>query len=215
MRFELCLCPTNCTSGSWKKIQGNMSTARKMYNMRFSDDVSELRLEELRGIEGNRMRSVYKEMSAKYKVPFSARKYNVDDFEGGDTINKALSSANQCLYGIANAAVSALGLSAGLGFVHCGHSQSFVYDIADLYKAELSVPLAFACSAERTLNIERDVRKAMRDMFYKTKLIKRIVSDIYELLKIENDEQVPQIDILTLWDARSGVVQGGRNYGIS
>jgi CRISPR-associated protein Cas1 len=67
----------------------------------------------------------------------------VSDYESGTEINKALSAANVCLYGLCHSAIVALGLSPGLGFIHTGHERSFVYDIADLYKAEIAIPVAF------------------------------------------------------------------------
>ena len=97
-----------------------------------------------------KVRRVYRLQSEKYQVSWTKREYNPDDFEGGDIVNQALSAANVALYGLVHSIVVALGASPGLGFVHTGHDLSFIYDIADLYKAELTIPLAFEIAANFT-----------------------------------------------------------------
>ena len=124
--------------------RSRLAVARAMYQMRFPhEDVSKLTMQQLRGREGARVRSVYRSMSKKTGVEWDKRTYDHDDYESGTEINKALSAAHACLYGVVHAVIVAIGCSPGLGFVHVGHERSFVYDIADLYKAELSIPVAF------------------------------------------------------------------------
>ena len=111
----------------------HLAVARKMYEMRFPDeDVSGLTMQQLRGREGSRIRSVYRKYSQQYDIPWNGREYDPEDFSSGDPVNQALSAAHACLYGLAQAVILALGCSPGLGFVHIGHERSFVYDIADL-----------------------------------------------------------------------------------
>lgn len=208
-----------------------MRVARRMYAMRFPDeDVSGLAMQQLRGREGARVRTVYRDWSKRTGVKWDRRDYDVDDFEGSDDINQALSAANTCLYGIVQAAVVALGCSAGLGIVHTGHDRSFVYDIADLYKAETSIPVAFETVA--LLRDGRDdsgavsgselgtaVRRQMRDRIVEMKLIERIVADVKSLLLESGDNTTtPEHDFdpeyagsNALWDTR-GAVPGGTNY---
>ncbi len=132
----------------------HIQVARMMYQMRFpNEDVSKLTMQQLRGREGSRVRAVYREQSKKWNVPWKRRDYRPEDYEGGDPVNKALSAGNACLYGLAHAVVCALGCSPGLGFVHVGHELSFVYDIADLYKADTTIPIAFEMAAENTDDI--------------------------------------------------------------
>ena len=122
----------------------HLNVVRKMYVMRFEgEDVSRLTLQQLRGREGSRMRKLYREQSKKWGVAWDRRVYDPEDFAAGDPVNQALSAGNVCLYGLAHAVITALGCSPGLGFVHIGHDSSFVYDIADLYKAEVTIPIAF------------------------------------------------------------------------
>lgn len=129
--------------------RSRLRVARAMYQMRFPDeDVSKLTMQQLRSHEGARVRRRYRELSKKYHVSWNKRVYNPDDFAGGDSINQALSAAHVALYGLVHSVIAALGLSPGLGFVHTGHDRSFVYDIADLYKSEITAPIAFSVVAE-------------------------------------------------------------------
>lgn len=127
--------------------------------------------------------------------------------------NKALSAAHTCLYGLAHAAIVALGCSPGLGFVHVGHERSFVYDIADLYKAELSIPVAFETAATQPEDIGSAVRHNVRDAIYDLSLLKRMVKDIRTLLGESSSDDVQSVgDHVGLWDERLGEVSAGKSY---
>ena len=76
-------------------------------------------------------------------VPWAGRAYRREQWGSADPINRALSAANSCLYGICHAAIVSAGYSPALGFIHTGKMLSFVYDIADLYKSKLTIPVAF------------------------------------------------------------------------
>lgn len=160
-----------------------LAVARKMYEMRFpGEDFTHRTLRQLRGMEGARVRGIYRQMSRQTGVIWDRRDYNPLDFDDSDDINKALSAANTCLYGVCHAVIVALGCSPGLGFIHVGHERSFVYDIADLYKAETTIPVAFTVTAQHPDNLESAVRTAMRDRFYDLTLLQKIVADIRALL---------------------------------
>ena len=102
-------------------------------------------------------------------------------------MNRGLSSASACLNGLVHAGVVSAGYSAAIGFVHTGKMLSFVYDIADLYKVDLVVPLVFKTLAEDDWDIEKRVRRACRDVFKQSKLIERILPDIKEVLNGGDD----------------------------
>ena len=139
----------------------HLGVVRQMYSMRFpGEDVSSLTLQQLRGRECARIRSVYRHAAKKWNVPWSGRTYDPENFDGGDAVNQALSAGHACLYGAAHAVIQALGCSPGLGFVHTGHECSFVYDIADLYKADITIPLAFELAA-KTSAVKCAVERAM------------------------------------------------------
>jgi CRISPR-associated protein Cas1 len=194
--------------------RSRLQVAREMYKMRFSgEDVDKLTMQQLRGREGARVRKVYRSCSKEYGVDWSGRDYDIQDFEGGSPVNQALSAANVCLYGLVHSIVSALGLSPGLGFVHTGHDRAFVYDIADLYKADYSIPLSFKLAS--AIRDEDDIaslaRQGMRDMFIERKTLEQIVTDIQTLLDVQTDEQF-EADSISLWDDKEGLAKSGVSY---
>ena len=196
-------------------MRTKLQVARAMYEMRFPDeDVSGLTMQQLRSKEGARIRKLYRTMAKKYSVKWDGRTYDPDKYDGGDPVNQALSSSNVALYGLVYGAVSAMGMAPGLGFVHKGHDLSFVYDIADLYKAELTIPVSFQIASEHAdgENIGKIARQKMRDQFVDGKVLARIVKDIQSLLGIEEDEKI-NVETLSLWDDKQGSVSYGVNYG--
>lgn len=191
-----------------------VAVARQMYKMRFPDeDVSALTMQQLRAHEGARVRRLYREMAKQHRVHWDKRTYDPDNYSGGDPVNQALSAANVALYGVVHSVVCALGLCPGLGFVHTGHDLSFVYDVADLYKAEITIPIAFEAAAEYAEgdDIGRQARLKVRDAFSDGKLLKRIVKDLQNLLSVEEEEQI-SLEPLSLWDDKKGTVPYGINY---
>src|SRR5690606_11881594 len=106
------------------------------------------------------------------------RNYDRQDRDSADISNRCLSAATSCLYGITEAAVLAAGYAPAVGFIHTGKPLSFVYDIADLFKFDTVVPIAFRIAAQRPSQPEREVRLACRDMFRSTKLLGRIIPSI-------------------------------------
>lgn len=196
-------------------VRSRVAVARQMYQMRFpNEDVSDYTMQQLRGREGARVRSVYRQISKKTGVEWSGREYDPNNFDAGTPVNKALSVAHSCLYGIVHAVIVALGCSPGLGFVHNGHERSFVYDIADLYKAEVTIPIAFEIAARDPADIEGETRRAVRDALSNGKLLERMTKDIrWLLLGQECDESPVDIDVLNLWDNKYGTVKSGVSYG--
>lgn len=190
-----------------------IACARAMYAMRFpDDDCSRLTMQQLRGREGARVRRCYREESQRTGVPWSKRDYRPDDFSASDPINQALSAAHTALYGLVHAVIVALGCSPGLGIVHTGHDRSFVYDIADLYKAETSIPVAFDVASEGSVDVPSATRRAMRDTMFRANIIERCVSDIRTLLGIASDDSTEMADVIALWDPSGVAVAGGANY---
>ncbi len=187
----------------------HLAVVRKMYQLRFpGEDVSRLTMQQLRGREGSRVRSVYRKASRESGVPWNGRLYSPDDFSAGDKVNQALSAGHACLYGLAHAVIMALGCAPGLGFVHVGHEGSFVYDIADLYKAEVTIPIAFRVAAEDPEDLPAVVRRRVRDAMVEHHVLERMVHDIRWLLQ---DEETPE-ETVYLWDDRLGTVANGISY---
>lgn len=160
-----------------------LKVVRKMYELRFGEAPPQRRsVEQLRGIEGARVRETYKNMASRYGVQWRGRKYDATDWNSSDLPNLCLSSATACLYGLTEAAVLAAGYAPAVGFIHTGKPLSFVYDIADIVKFETVVPAAFRIAAQAPIEPERRVRLACRDVFRETKLLGRIIPLIEEVL---------------------------------
>jgi CRISPR-associated protein Cas1 len=160
-----------------------LKIVRKMYAMRFKEAPPERRsVQQLRGIEGVRVRKMYELIARQYGVAWKIRNYDHSEWESGDIPNRCLSSATACLYGICEAAILAAGYAPAIGFIHTGKPQSFVYDIADVFKFETVVPVAFRIAARKPRDPERDVRLACRDAFRQSRLLHRIIPSIEEIL---------------------------------
>ena len=160
------------------------------------------------------MRATYKALASQHGIRFK-RQYETDAWENTDPINQALNAANACLYGITAACLSALGVPHGLGIVHTGPRRSLVYDIADLYKSEITVPLAFKHAHHNGPNVDSAIRRHFRDTLVLTKLLPRIVRDIHFVLDPQatsapHTEDAPS-QLVSLWDPQQAV-PGGTNY---
>lgn len=195
-------------------VRSRLGVARKMYQMRFSgEDVSQMTMQQLRGKEGARVRKAYRKSAAENDIEWDGREFDPNDYEAGNAVNKALSAGTACLYGLAHSVIVAMGCSPGLGFVHTGHERSFVYDVADLYKAEFVIPLAFKLAASPSDDIGGDMRRAMRDAIAREHLLEKMVKDIHYLLLDNDSIEVTYEDIVNLWDEKSGYVRNGVSYG--
>ena len=192
-----------------------LAVARTMYGMRFpGEDVSRYTMQQLRGREGARIRTLYRKLSKQYAVPWEGREYNPDNFLDASPVNQALSAAHVCLYGVVHSIIVALGCSPALGFVHDGHERSFVYDIADLYKAELTIPIAFSVASNPPEDIGAETRRRTRDAFLDGKIMQRCARDIRMLLLGDLDEgNELDIDMMFLWDDKHPSVDFGVSYG--
>jgi CRISPR-associated protein Cas1 len=201
----------------WADDNARLRACRRMYEMRFPDDVVDgLTLEQLRGKEGARVRAIYQRESRRTGVRWHGRVYQQGEFEFSDPVNQALTAANAALYGVTHAAIEALGLSPGLGFVHSGGSQSFVHDVADLYKADLTIPIAFEAAAEEPPSIASHVRVQVREAARRSKLLPTLVRDLRTVLEIDQGLSAEDIteDLNVLWDELGSAVPGGTNYEV-
>ncbi len=191
----------------------HMRVVRRMYEIRFPKmDCSKMTLQQIRGMEGIRVRSAY-QMAAKLNgIIWNKRDYKQTDWDKSDGINRALSAANAVLYSVCQAAIYSLGYSSALGFVHTGKMLSFVYDIADLYKAETTIPAAFAAVKRNPKEPESHVRDFCRRYFHSINLMKRIAVDLAWLFEEVENEQQEEKATVDLWNAEEGTIQGGVNY---
>jgi len=169
-----------------------LKVVRKMFQLRFGEAPPSRRsVEQLRGIEGKRVRKIYQQMAKQHGIKWHGRRYDPNAWDASDSVNKALSSATACLYGITEAAILAAGYAPAIGFLHTGKPKSFVYDIADIVKFDTVVPAAFRVIARGTANPDREVRIACRKAFFKTKLLNRLIPMIEEILAAGDIEPPP------------------------
>ncbi|WP_328759200.1 type I-E CRISPR-associated endonuclease Cas1e [Streptomyces sp. NBC_00271] len=167
----------------WANARSRLAVARAMYRLRFPDeDPAGLTRHELLGREGRRVKDCYRAQAARTGIRWRGRQYAPGDFTAADAVNQGITAAAQCMYGIAHAVVTSLGCSPALGFVHSGHELSFVLDIADLYKTEIGIPLAFDVAAQDEEDVGPRTRRALRDRINETSLLERCVDDIKHLL---------------------------------
>jgi len=160
-----------------------LKVVRKMYEFRFDEEVPpSYSVEQMRGMEGARVKKMYELMAKRYGIEWKGRRYDSTNWGSGDIANRCLSSATACLYGVTEAGTLAAGYAPAIGFVHTGKPLSFVYDIADLFKFETVVPVAFKIAAQHPKDPEGMVRRACRDAFRETKLLKKIIPTIEEIL---------------------------------
>ncbi|MFE5757541.1 type I-E CRISPR-associated endonuclease Cas1e [Streptomyces massasporeus] len=210
---------------TWADPVKRLEVAVQMYRMRFNnaDVPASVTLEQLRGMEGERMKTFYKILAKQHGIGRFRRNYRPDQWDTQDPVNLALSAANTCLYGVVHAALLALGLSPALGYAHTGTQHAFVYDIADLYKAEITLPLAFAL--HNSDKPEQEVRRRFRENLRLLRLLPRIVKDVQSLLTPPHDHTIAadddtdehhserrDVQMVHLWDPKAGVLPAGVNY---
>jgi CRISPR-associated protein Cas1 len=165
-----------------------LRVVRRMFAIRFGEEAPLRRsIDQLRGIEGARVRKTYQLLAQAHGAKWTRRSYDVSDWEAGDVPNRCLSAATACLHGLTEAAVLAAGYAPAIGFLHTGKPLSFVYDIADLYKLDTVVPEAFRIAGQHArgklqMSPDRAVRLACRDAFRKTGLLSKIIPRIEEVL---------------------------------
>ena len=170
----------NLASSSHKRLE----VARRMFAFRFPEtDISDMSLNELMGMEGVRVRALYEQKAQEYGVGWSGRRYVPGQFEMSDFTNKILSAANTALYSLILSVIVSMGYSPHLGFIHTGSPLPFVYDIADLYKADLCVDFAFhmtsCCEGEYD---RREILDSFRGRVSDYSLFERVPTDIKKIL---------------------------------
>lgn len=205
----------------WADPELHLQVVLRMYHLRFAESLdARWSLRQIRGKEGARVRDAYAKASRETGVPWEGRAYRRDAWGASDPVNRALSAANSCLYGICQAGILAVGLSPALGFIHTGKMLSFVYDIADLYKTRISIPIAFRETANGPEKLETRVRKACRDTFNEHKLLKQIITDVESVLNLKDKTAcAPEADYDrdaalpgAIWDSELGDLSGGKNF---
>ncbi len=173
--------------------EARLKVVRQMYSLRFGEAPPERRsVDQLRGIEGARVKALYKNLATQYGVSWDGRAYDPEDWQSGDVPNRCLSAATACLHGLSEAAILAAGYAPAIGFLHTGKARSFVYDLADIFKFETVVPVAFRVAGAYQQGKPLDghpvhdpvrlVRLFSRDSFRRTRLLSRLITTTEEVL---------------------------------
>jgi CRISPR-associated protein Cas1 len=193
--------------------EAHVQVVRRMYEIRFPKLPDQnLTISQIRGMEGIRVREAYRLASKQTGVRWTSRNYQTTDWDASDPVNRALSMGNAILYGVCHAAIVSLGYSPGLGFVHTGKMLSFVYDIADLYKADTTIPAAFEAVKEAPEDLGKAVRIRCRQHFVRAGVLKRIANDIAWIFDVPLSEEQQNAEAVgDLW-SEDGDIDGGVNY---
>lgn len=162
----------------------SIEVARRMFARRFPEsDLTGKNLQELMGMEGNRVRALYQAKAEQYQVGWKGRSFTPGKFEVSDLTNQILTSTNAALYGILCSATHSLGYSPHIGFIHSGSPLPFIYDMADLYKAELCIDLAFHLTRELAGRYDKHkVAAAFRRRVIEMDLLAKYGEDIAAML---------------------------------
>jgi len=196
----------------WADSLQRLSVVRRMYEYRFDEPLPEdLTLEQIRGREGARVRTAYSRLSKETGVEWKGRSYKRENWDDADAINRALSIANACLYGVCQAAINSVGYSSALGFIHTGKPLSFIHDVADLYKAETTIPAAFEAVAETYFDLDSVVRRKCREKFSQHRLMQRLIHDVDQVLQFKKSDE-DGLAVSHLWDDQINWVEGGKNW---
>lgn len=208
---------------AWANPEQRMRVVRRLYELRFREPIpASMSLQQIRGREGARVRDAYRDLALQHGITWTKRDYQSDDWKAADPVNRALSATNAALYAVALSALHAMGYSPALGFVHTGKQLSFVYDLADVFKLECTVPAAFAAAAEGAAQVESRARKLFREHAIQTQLLDRLQATLIDLF----GKVAPAVDATAggvadldrnaalpgqLWDS-AGNVNGGVQY---
>ena len=153
--------------------------ARRLFSQRFPDlDVSQTKIEDLRLLEGRRVKAIYQDLGLKYGVTWKGRNYNPDQWDLADEINRAVSAANAALYALCTSIVCSLGYLPQLGFIHAAGTMPFVFDVADAYKPETTLPAAFHAVSLNPKHAEKDTIRLLKLKLEETKLLQRLPKDL-------------------------------------
>ncbi len=200
-------------AAAWADHETHMKVVKAMYLKRFPDvNYDGLTLQQLRGLEGVRVKATYSELSKLTGVQWYGRHCETAKISSQDIVNQALTLANDYLYAVCEAVIRSMGYSCALGFIHTGNMRSFVFDIADLYKTEVSIPAAFEVASKRgVIKLSEKVRTECQKRIHSERILKRMADDLSDLFGDIAPDDVYFVDVNELWDKKEYVI-GSKNY---
>jgi CRISPR-associated protein Cas1 len=173
---------------AWADLEVRLAVARRLYAWRLGEVLPARDLDVLRGIEGARMKETYKLIAGRIGISWSTRRYDRANPGSADVPNQAINHAASAIEGAAAIAVACTGAIPQLGFIHEDSGQSFVLDIADLLRAEVTIPVAFRAAKEHLMHPDRPldqlVRRGAAEAFRRQKIIPAMIERIKELFDL-------------------------------
>jgi len=174
----------------WADLKRRLDTARRLYAWRFGRILPHRDIETLRGIEGARMKEAYRLTAQRFGIDWHGRRYDRDNPNAADPPNQAINHAATFIEAAADIAVAAVGALPPLGFIHEDSSNAFTLDIADLYRVDVSLPLAFGAVKSfregKADSLEREVRQRAVRLFRQENLIPKMIDRIKELFDVDD-----------------------------
>lgn len=177
----------------WANEKSRINVVRKMYEYRFGEPLPDYArdIASLRGIEGKRVKKVYERLAQQYVIDWNGRRFDRNNPEDDDTVNKAINHATTATYAAAQIAVAVTGTIPQLGFIHESSGRAFALDIADLFRSTVSLPIAFQSAKQvsdgKGENIESQTRKLAGKTFQKENVIPNMIDQIKNLLESDDD----------------------------
>jgi CRISP-associated protein Cas1 len=176
----------------WANEKSRINVVRKMYEYRFGEPLPDYArdIASLRGIEGKRVKKVYERLAQQYVIDWNGRRFDRNNPEDDDTVNKAINHATTATYAAAQIAVAVTGTIPQLGFIHESSGRAFALDIADLFRSTVSLPIAFQSAKQvsdgKGENIESQTRKLAGKTFQKENVIPNMIDQIKNLLESDD-----------------------------
>ena len=170
---------------AWADRDTRLHIARRMYAWRMGEVLPHRDIAVLRGIEGARMKETYRLMAMQIGVDWRGRRYDRARPTENDLPNQALNHAVSAVEAAAAIAVSATATLPQLGFIHEDSGQSFVLDVADLFRDSVTIPVAFR-SAKKVMgdargNLERVTRRECGRTLSRERTIHKMIERIKAL----------------------------------
>jgi len=176
---------------AWADDKTRIAVARKMYARRLGEVLPHTDIAVLRGIEGARVKASYKLVAQQFGLSWKKRDFNRANPDAADLSNQAINHASTAVRAAAGVAVASVSALTQLGFVHEDSDQSFVLDIADLYRETVTLRLAFHAAkrlqegADET--VDRLVRQSAAREFRRIGLVPKMIDDIKSLFGVRDD----------------------------
>lgn len=175
----------------WNHPEVSKQVAREMYSIRLGESLPSRDLDSLRGMEGKRVKEVYRRLADQYGVEWSGRRYDRSDPEGDDLINQAINHSATAVYAAAGIATAVVGAIPQLGFIHESSGRAFALDIADLFRSNVTLPVAFRatsrCQEREDRDIESETRRLAAETLRKDDVIPEMIDHIKRVLDVDDN----------------------------